>query len=75
MKFSMKRFEKDIKKSAETKFDDVTKTKNLMINRTIIIIKNSRDLSSYHKLNFSSERCNKKTTLGDCKLHVVKRTK
>ncbi len=77
MKFSMKRFEKDIKKSAETKFDDVTKTENLVINRTVRIIKNSRDLSSeeYHRLNLSSEKCNKKTTLGNCELHTVKRAK
>jgi hypothetical protein len=58
MKFSMKRFEKDKKKSAETKFDDVTKTENLMINRTLRIIKSSRDMSSeeYHKFNLSSEK-------------------
>lgn len=73
----MKRFEKDKKKSAETKFDDVTKTESLMINRTIRIIKSSRDMSSeeYHKLNLSNEKCNKRTALGDCELHVVKRTK
>lgn len=77
MKFSMKRFEKDKKKSAETKFDDVTKTESLMINRTIRIIESSRDMSSeeYHKLNLSSEKCNKRTALGDCELHVVKRAK
>lgn len=77
MKFSMKRFEKDKKKSAETKFDDVTKTESLMINRTIRIINSSRDMSSeeYHKLNSSNEKCNKRTALGDCELHVVKRTR
>lgn len=77
MKFSMKRFEKDKKKSAETKFDDVTNTESLMINRTVRIINNSKDMSSeeYHELNLSSERCNKKTALGDCELHMVKRTK
>ena len=77
MKFSMKRFEKDKKKSAETKFDDVTKTESLMINRTIRIIKSSRDMSSeeYNKLNLSSEKCNKRTALGDCELHMVKRAK
>lgn len=77
MKFSMRRFEKDKKKSAEMKFDDVTKTDSLILNRTIRIIKSSRDMSAeeYHKLNLSSEKCDKKTTLGDCELHVVKRTK
>ena len=71
----MKRFEKNKKKSAEMKFDDVTKNENLMINRTIRIIKSSRDMSAeeYNRLNLSSEKCNKKTALGDCELHVVKR--
>lgn len=77
MKFSIKRFEKDKKKSAETKFDDVTNTENLMISRTVRIINNSKDMSSeeYHKLSLSSEKCSKKTALGDCELHMVKRTK
>lgn len=77
MKFSMKRLEKDKKKSAEMKFDDVTKTENLMLNRSIRIIDSSKDMSydEYHKLGLSSEKCNKRTALGDCGLYMVKRTK